>query len=113
MERRNQQEASLNVEEGVKEFRELQRTISSFSEIKLSERKHKSTDPNSTHFDLQAFFENSVRSEEGKSQLKKLGVIFKNLTIVGQGADATSITDNLTIWRFLWPGTWYINFYHH
>lgn len=99
----------IQVEEGVKEFSELRTSISREQlpqTVEEGKKKAISLDPKSDDFDIQAFFEDSVRSDEGKVKIKKLGVIFKNLTVVGQGADATSITDNLSIFKYLWPGNW-------
>jgi len=44
--------------------------------------------------------------KRGRKQ-KKMGVIVSNLTVVGQGYDASSISDNLTPIRYLWPGNWF------
>lgn len=59
-------------------------------------------------WDIHEFFEDSVRKgEQTGHKLKRMGVIVKNLTVVGMGADAASIPDNLDILKALWPPTWY------
>jgi ATP-binding cassette subfamily G (WHITE) protein 2 (SNQ2) len=41
---------------------------------------------------------------------KKMGVVFKNLTVVGEGADASSIPNLLspfeTVWEYVNPLNW-------
>jgi hypothetical protein len=62
-----------------------------------------------TGWDIHEFFEESVRKgEETGHKLKRMGVIVKNLTVVGMGADAASIPDNLDMLKALWPPTWYM-----
>lgn len=36
-----------------------------------------------------------------------MGVIVKDLTVVGIGADAINIPSNLDIFKLLWPPHWY------
>eukprot|EP01114_Cavostelium_apophysatum_P016393 TRINITY_DN464_c0_g2_i1.p1 TRINITY_DN464_c0_g2~~TRINITY_DN464_c0_g2_i1.p1 ORF type:complete len:1450 (+),score=441.85 TRINITY_DN464_c0_g2_i1:26-4351(+) len=69
-------------------------------------------DPATEQFDLRAFFEDSVRQGQIHGQkLKRVGVTFENLTVVGQGADASRIPDNLSplkmIAKLLWPPNWF------
>ena len=59
-------------------------------------------------WNIHEFFEESVRTgEETGHKLKRMGVIVKGLTVVGMGADAASIPDNLDILKALWPPSWY------
>jgi ATP-binding cassette subfamily G (WHITE) protein 2 (SNQ2) len=59
-------------------------------------------------WDIHEFFEDSVRKgEQTGHKLKRMGVIVKNLNILGMGADAASIPDNLDILKALWPPTWF------
>lgn len=103
----------MDVEKSVEEFSALNTSIS----IEVTKNEERDVEmgfigegtANSPKrdFDIQAFFEDSIRSEEGESKMKKLGVTFRNLTVVGKGADASSIQDNLTPLKLLWPPNWY------
>jgi hypothetical protein len=60
-------------------------------------------------WDIHEFFEDSVRKgEQTGHKLKRMGVIVKNLTVVGLGADAAQIPDNLDMFKALWPPSWYV-----
>jgi hypothetical protein len=64
-------------------------------------------------WDIHEFFEDSVRhGEQTGHKLKRMGVVAKNLTVVGMGADADTIPDNLDIIKVLWPGNWYVKHIH-
>lgn len=61
-------------------------------------------------WDIHEFFEESVRKgEETGHKLKRMGVIVKNLTVVGMGADADRIPDNMDIFKALWIPNWYVS----
>ncbi|EGC38277.1 hypothetical protein DICPUDRAFT_149091 [Dictyostelium purpureum] len=62
-------------------------------------------------FKLRKYFENSQRmAMENGGKPKKMGVVFKNLTVVGKGADTSVIADMSTpFWAivdFFKPSTW-------
>lgn len=60
-------------------------------------------------FNIREFFEESVRQEREKGHKpKRMGLVVKDLTVVGLGADALSIEDNLSPLKALWPLNWYI-----
>lgn len=40
-----------------------------------------------------------------------MGVIFKNLSVVGIGADAITIPSNLDMVKALWPPNWYVIYF--
>jgi hypothetical protein len=47
---------------------------------------------------------------------KKMGVVFKNLTVVGEGADATSIPNLFSpiesAWQYINPLNWYFSLFY-
>lgn len=92
----------INVEDSVKEFHDLEESIH-------YEQTKDDIERGGADWDIQEFFEDSVRKgEETGHKLKRMGVVVKNLTVVGMGADAASISDNLDILKALWPPTWYV-----
>lgn len=61
-----------------------------------------------SEFNIREFFEESVRQEESKGHKpKRMGLVVKDLTVVGMGSDAVHIQDNLSPLKSLWPGNWY------
>lgn len=59
-------------------------------------------------FNIREFFEESVRQEREKGHKpKRMGIVVKDLTVVGLGADALAIEDNLSPLKILWPPNWY------
>ncbi|KAJ3158106.1 hypothetical protein HDU86_003058 [Geranomyces michiganensis] len=102
----DQHRPSLDVDESVKEFRntalELRRTMSGRTHHAEQEMDIENqapidlADDHGDEFDLKDFLENSVRAaKETGIGGKKMGVIFKGLTVVGVGADASSINNLL------------------
>lgn len=93
----------VDVDAAVAEFNSLER------EIKFEQRRENvESQGGATEFDIQEFFDDSVRkADQTGHKLKRMGVIVKNLTVVGMGADADTIPDNLDILKALWPPTWY------
>lgn len=84
----------VDVEEALSEFNKLDSDI---------EARKEDVEGGST-WNIRDFFEEGVRNEEGIGhKLKRMGVIVKNLTVVGMGADAASIPTNLDILKALWP----------
>ncbi|KNC96342.1 uncharacterized protein SPPG_08243 [Spizellomyces punctatus DAOM BR117] len=114
----DQQGQQVNVDEGVSEFHraelELRRTLTRDPSMKSSKTNKTNkvgaddmkiglTDleggadvivEEGQQFDLKDFLESSVRaaSEQGIGR-KRMGVVFKGLTVVGEGADASSISN--------------------
>ncbi|EFA76868.1 hypothetical protein PPL_09620 [Heterostelium album PN500] len=105
---------SPSVEDGNKLFQELENQVRELSRSKLFREivtdfggevdielgeKYKE---NEDDFKLRKYFENSQRMNlEIGGKPKKMGVSFKNLTVVGQGADSSVIADNFTPFKFL------------
>jgi ATP-binding cassette subfamily G (WHITE) protein 2 (SNQ2) len=59
-------------------------------------------------FNIREFFEESARQEASKGHKeKRMGLVVKNMTVVGMGADAMTIQDNLSPLKALWPLNWY------
>ncbi|RKO82772.1 hypothetical protein BDK51DRAFT_50123, partial [Blyttiomyces helicus] len=60
-------------------------------------------------FDLAEFLENGVRARKEHGLTKQqLGLTFRDLTVVGEGADASSISSLLTPFEgLLNPSSWY------
>jgi len=107
---RPETQQAVDVQRGVDEFRNLEKEFKSPSNQKPDADVEKGEKPE--EFDLQEYFEDSVRMDEKRgNKQKKMGVVVKNLTVVGQGYDASSITDNLTplvtAGKFLWPPNWF------
>jgi len=97
--------SEVDVDRGVEHFQTLQRDL---QKDVADASKADDVEKGTAQFDLQSYFEDSVRMDEKRGRkLKKMGVIVKDLTVVGQGYDASSITDNLTPIRYLWPGNWF------
>ncbi|KAL1918569.1 uncharacterized protein VTP21DRAFT_2591 [Calcarisporiella thermophila] len=96
-------EEEINVENNVEMFYELERRIT--HELTSQDRDR---DPKffngdiekgdkTNEFDLRDYFESGVRaSDEHGIRRQKMGVVFRNLTVVGRGADASNILTNLT-----------------
>jgi len=98
-------ESRVDVERGVREFQNMQKEINGHV---TDASKAQDIEKGPEDFDLQGYFEESVRMDEKRGRKpKKMGVIVKDLTVVGQGYDASSISDNLTPIRKLWPGGWF------
>ncbi|KAJ3165711.1 hypothetical protein HDU88_003904 [Geranomyces variabilis] len=104
-----QQHPQLDVQDSVTEFRntaaELRRTMSGHTrkgapsvtmDLEGQAPVDLANDHGDDEFDLKDFLENSVRAaKETGIGGKKMGVIFKGLTVVGVGADASSINNLL------------------
>ncbi|PRP76487.1 hypothetical protein PROFUN_15157 [Planoprotostelium fungivorum] len=63
-------------------------------------------------FDIKKWFEDSVRNRLAEGgHVKKMGVVAKNLTVVGQGAAGTTIPDNLSplfgLLKLFWIPSWF------
>lgn len=95
----------VDVDEAVKEFHHLEQSV---HDDQKKERDVNELEKGGAEWDIQEFFEDSVRKgEQTGHKLKRMGVVVKNLNVVGMGADAASIPDNLDILKALWPPTWY------
>jgi hypothetical protein len=93
----------VDVDAAVQEFRKLESSVH-------AEQRQQDVEKGGADWDIQEFFEDSVRKgEETGHKLKRMGVIVKNLSVVGMGADAASIPDNLDMLKALWPPTWYVH----
>lgn len=58
-------------------------------------------------FNIREFFEESARQEASKGHKpKRMGLVVKDLTVVGLGADAMTIPDNWSPIKSLWPLNW-------
>lgn len=58
-------------------------------------------------FNIREFFEESARQEATKGHKpKRMGLVVKDVTVVGMGADAMAIQDNLSPLKALWPLNW-------
>lgn len=97
----------VDVDEAVREFKHLEQTV---HEDEKKQRKEGDLEKGAgAEWDIQEFFEDSVRKgEQTGHKLKRMGVVVKNLNVVGMGADAAAIPDNLDILKALWPPTWYL-----
>lgn len=92
----------VDVDEAIATFRHLE------DEIHAEQRKANIENQGGAEWDIHEFFEESVRKgEETGHKLKRMGVIAKNLTVVGMGADAAQIPDNLDILKVFWPPSWF------
>jgi hypothetical protein len=110
----SERESVVNVEEAQQVFEEMQQHAEEVvqEEIRSSMGSPRDVEmavpANGTDFDIQTFFEDSVRrGQEVGHTPKRMGVVVNNLTVVGMGSDATSIPDNLDILKALWPLNWY------
>ena len=93
----------VDVDEAEKVFKDLDVSVREDTKKVADVEKGGASDWN-----IHEFFEESVRTgEETGHKLKRMGVIVKGLTVVGMGADAASIPDNLDILKALWPPSWY------
>ena len=91
----------VDVDAAVAEFRKLESSIH-------GEQIRDDVEKGGADWNIQEFFEDSVRKgDETGHKLKRMGVIVKNLSVTGMGADAASIPDNLDILKALWPPSWY------
>lgn len=89
----------VDVKEAEKEFTSLENEIKSAT-IKEDVEK-------GGEWNLREFFEESVRQDSASGhKLKRMGVIVKDLTVVGMGADAASIPTNIDILKYFWPPNW-------
>lgn len=92
----------MDVDAAVDEFHKLDVSV------RNDNQKQSDIEKGGAEWNIQEFFEDSVRNgEQTGHRLKRMGVIVKGLTVVGMGADAASIPDNLDIVKALWPPTWY------
>eukprot|EP01119_Soliformovum_irregulare_P011474 TRINITY_DN2879_c0_g1_i1.p1 TRINITY_DN2879_c0_g1~~TRINITY_DN2879_c0_g1_i1.p1 ORF type:complete len:1443 (-),score=460.96 TRINITY_DN2879_c0_g1_i1:56-4384(-) len=103
------QQSEVDVERGVQHFRNLQKDLQSSV---ADASKSKDLEKGAPEFDLQTYFEESIRMDEKRgSKAKQMGVVVKDLTVVGQGYDASSISDNttplVTLAKLLWPPNWF------
>eukprot|EP01117_Protostelium_nocturnum_P003933 TRINITY_DN151_c0_g1_i2.p1 TRINITY_DN151_c0_g1~~TRINITY_DN151_c0_g1_i2.p1 ORF type:complete len:1405 (-),score=390.15 TRINITY_DN151_c0_g1_i2:123-4337(-) len=83
------EEKTIDVDSSIKQFqhtnKELNNDLKKEEEIDIEKNEN---------FDLRAYFENSVRNSlHNGSNLKKMGVSINNLTVVGEGAQASTIQD--------------------
>lgn len=91
----------VDVEEAVGEFRRLDHEIT-------SEARKEDVENGASGWNIREFFEEGVRNgEQTGHKLKRMGVVVKNLTVLGMGADASSIPTNIDILKAFWPPTWY------
>ncbi|KAN0023395.1 hypothetical protein ACTFIU_011565 [Dictyostelium citrinum] len=89
---------SNEIENESVKFRETEYLSNKSRDIELGERKPENEDD----FKLRQYFEDSQRQKmQINHKPKKMGVSFKNLTVVGQGADNSVIIDNSTPFRYL------------
>jgi len=93
----------VSVEKGVQEFKAFQQQVET---IAATDRDLEAQ--GEEEFDFTAFFEDSVRQDQKRGRdVKKMGVVFKDITVVGKGFDASSISDNFTPLKSLWPPSWF------
>lgn len=89
----------VDVDEAVNEFNKL--------DVEIGREARKENLEGGSDWNIREFFEEGVRNGEATGhKLKRMGVIVKNLTVVGMGSDAASIPDNLDMLKALWPPTW-------
>lgn len=99
----------VDVDAAVAEFHHLEQTIHDEQRKIENNDIEKGRAGGEGEWDIQEFFEDSVRKgEQTGHKLKRMGVIVENVTVVGLGADAASIPDNLDILKALWPPSWYV-----
>lgn len=104
----------VNVKAAEKEFRELDASVKLDASQSITQGDGYNmgtleTGGATKGWDIHEFFEDSVRKgEETGHKLKKMGVIVKNLNVVGLGADAAQIPDNLDMLKALWPPSWFM-----
>jgi ABC-type multidrug transport system ATPase subunit/ABC-type multidrug transport system permease subunit len=80
------QEPQVDVEKGIETFQQTEKDLRDILNAAEAEAQF------AQGFDLGAFLESSVDAQEKHGiKQKKMGVVFKNLTVVGEGADATQI----------------------
>lgn len=98
----DQQVQEVEVDAAVEEFRnverELRRTLSRGRiQAGASDEELKDVEANQQgdHFDLKDFLQGAITntSQHGIGFRKKMGVVFKGLTVVGEGADASHISN--------------------
>lgn len=102
----------VDVEQAQQVFEELQHNIETVARKEDMKIHPKDVEmgPMGPSFDIQSFFEDSVRrAQEVGHTPKKMGVVVKGLTVVGMGSDASTIPDNLDILKSLWPPNWYLS----
>eukprot|EP01114_Cavostelium_apophysatum_P010052 TRINITY_DN2344_c0_g1_i2.p1 TRINITY_DN2344_c0_g1~~TRINITY_DN2344_c0_g1_i2.p1 ORF type:complete len:923 (+),score=187.48 TRINITY_DN2344_c0_g1_i2:174-2942(+) len=98
----------VDVNKGIEEFGKLRQSLEKYAAPpkaigKDVEQGRTEIEP----FSLEEFFEDSERNTPEGFKLKKVGLLFQNLTVVGEGAAASTIPDNLTPLKILWPGNWF------
>jgi ATP-binding cassette, subfamily G (WHITE), member 2, SNQ2 len=90
----------VDVNSAVHEFKALERELE-------QEEKRGGNIEQGNEFNIREFFEESARQEASKGHKeKRMGVVVKDLTVVGLGADAMAIGDNLSPIKALWPLNW-------
>lgn len=98
---------TTDVRAAVKEFKALEEDL-----VNDEKRETTATSGNvegGVEFNIREFFEESARQEADKGHKpKRMGLVVKDLTVVGLGADAMTIGDNLSPIKALWPPNWYI-----
>jgi hypothetical protein len=118
----------VDVEKAIEQFAQLQQSVDSIvqeelrksqgikksQDIRISKDVEMAVDPASSsaptpagEFDIRIFFEDSVRRARAAGHSpKRMGVVVNGLTVVGMGADAATIPDNLDIIKALNPLNW-------
>jgi ABC-type multidrug transport system ATPase subunit len=94
----------VDIENAVEEFRKLEHSIHQ-SQKKMDIEKQGLGEE---EWDIQEFFEESIRKgKETGHKMKRMGVVAKDLSVVGMGSDADTIPDNFDIFKALWPPNWF------
>jgi hypothetical protein len=93
----------LKSSSGIKKSQEISKDV----EMAVEPGSSSAPAPTGAEFDIRTFFEDSVRrAREVGHTPKRMGVVVKGLTVVGMGADAATIPDNLDIIKALNPLNW-------
>jgi hypothetical protein len=98
----------VDVDRAIQDFDQLK---SSMKDVHEGQSTHAESGGEEQEDDTEIFakmhFEDRVRrGQEVGHKHKKMGVVVKELTVIGMGADASIIPDNLDIIKALWPPNW-------
>eukprot|EP00026_Physarum_polycephalum_P000540 Phypoly_transcript_00541.p1 GENE.Phypoly_transcript_00541~~Phypoly_transcript_00541.p1 ORF type:complete len:1444 (+),score=259.70 Phypoly_transcript_00541:181-4512(+) len=100
-------ELQVDVNKGIEEFQQAQKELGG-----MVNAEHGQAAQALVTFDLADYLNNAVRDFDlAGIKRKKMGVVFKNLNVVGEGADASSIPNLLspfvTVWEYANPLNWF------